>query len=258
MRSRSNNWSEHELILAFNLYCKLPFGQFHHRNPRIQELASLIGRSPSAVSMKLSNFARLDPYHQKRGVKGLTHGGGREKEIWNEFSQDWEGLAYQSEQLLSKIRRKPQDEFEVPDYSHLVGKDKEALRKERVNQQFFREMVLSSYRFRCAICEIPERKLLIASHIVPWSESTKDRMNPRNGISMCAIHDAAFDALLMTFDDKMCLQVAPVLAKHSSVPIIRVSFLDVQGKPILEPDKFRPDQGLVKVHRDRFLVANRL
>jgi len=54
-----DNWTREQLILAFNLYCKLPFGRLHHRNPQIIELAGMIGRTPSAVAWKLSNFASL-------------------------------------------------------------------------------------------------------------------------------------------------------------------------------------------------------
>ena len=58
MPGRGNiNWSRAEHILAFNLYCKIPFGTIHMGNPRIIELARLIGRSIGSVSYKLSNFA---------------------------------------------------------------------------------------------------------------------------------------------------------------------------------------------------------
>jgi len=30
-----DNWTREQLILAFNLYCKLPFGRLHHRNLQI-------------------------------------------------------------------------------------------------------------------------------------------------------------------------------------------------------------------------------
>ena len=62
------NWSEQELVLAFNLYCKLPFGQYHRNNKKVVGLAQIIGRTPSSIALKLCNFARLDPYHKKRGV----------------------------------------------------------------------------------------------------------------------------------------------------------------------------------------------
>src|SRR5579859_4702495 len=96
-------WTRNEQLLAFNLYCKLPFGQYHHGNPYVIELAMLIGRTPGAVAMKLSNFASFDPYHQERGVSGLSHASKADKEIWNEFQNNWEHLATESENILSKI-----------------------------------------------------------------------------------------------------------------------------------------------------------
>jgi putative restriction endonuclease len=61
------NWTRDELIVAFNLYCKLPFGQLHAKNPRVVEMARALGRTPGSVAMKLVNFAALDPTHRHRG-----------------------------------------------------------------------------------------------------------------------------------------------------------------------------------------------
>lgn len=55
-----NRWTKDELRLAFNLYCQLPFGRLHSKNPEIIELAKLIRRTPSSVAMKLVNFASLE------------------------------------------------------------------------------------------------------------------------------------------------------------------------------------------------------
>jgi putative restriction endonuclease len=94
------DWTREELIVAFNLYCKIPFGQIHIRNPLIIELAKAVGRTPSAVSWKLANFARLDPALKKRNIAGATHGARGEVEIWNEFNHNWEALAFEGERLL--------------------------------------------------------------------------------------------------------------------------------------------------------------
>src|SRR5271157_5928372 len=97
------DWSRKELIVVFNLYCKIPFGKIHIRNPLVIRLAKAIGRTPSAVSWKLANFARLDPSLLKRNIVGATHGGQSEVEIWNEFSNDWDKLAFESERLLERM-----------------------------------------------------------------------------------------------------------------------------------------------------------
>ena len=96
------NWTREELILAFNLYCKIPFGKYNQRTAEVQELAGLIERTPSAVAFKLVNFASLDPYHQNRGVKGMSNAGKLDKEIYDEFSNNWDDLIYESEELLSE------------------------------------------------------------------------------------------------------------------------------------------------------------
>jgi len=70
-----DNWTRDELILAFNLYCKIPFGKIHIRNPEIISLAKAIQRTPSAVSWKLANFARLDPTLRSRRIHGAPHSG---------------------------------------------------------------------------------------------------------------------------------------------------------------------------------------
>src|SRR5258706_11315334 len=54
-------WTRDELVIAFNLYCKLRFGQCHGRNPAVIQLAKVLDRSPNAVAMKLCNFASFDP-----------------------------------------------------------------------------------------------------------------------------------------------------------------------------------------------------
>ena len=64
-------WTEDELRLALALYCQLPFGKMHSRNKEIVKLAEKIGRTPSAVAMKLVNFASLDPEIVNSGRAGL-------------------------------------------------------------------------------------------------------------------------------------------------------------------------------------------
>ena len=96
-------WTREELILAFNLYLKLPFGKLHHGNPDIIHLAQIIGRTADAVAMRLSNFASVDPFHQQRGVGGLSGGRKQVEPIWNEFSRNKEDLIFESEKILANL-----------------------------------------------------------------------------------------------------------------------------------------------------------
>src|SRR4029077_17518561 len=145
-----HDWTREELIVAFNLYCKIPFGRIQIRNLLVIELAKAIGRTPSAVSWKLANFARLDPALKKRQIAGATHGARAEIEIWHEFNDNWEKLSFESERLLQKMAGRivpPEEETqEFPE-----GRTREALVRTRVNQGFFRAAVLAAYGGRCCI-----------------------------------------------------------------------------------------------------------
>ena len=109
----SNNWTREELILAFNLYLKIPFGKFHHGTKEVVELSTLIHRTPSAVAMRLSNFASVDPYHQNRGVVGLRGGLAQVQPIWEEFSNNKEELIFESEKILAHIQKTSYRDWET-------------------------------------------------------------------------------------------------------------------------------------------------
>src|SRR5436190_20768043 len=96
-------WTREELILAMNLYCKLPFGQLRHGNADVIRLAAAMERTPSSVSMKLCNFASFDPALQARGVRGLTGASRADRAIWDEFHADWESLAQESETPADRL-----------------------------------------------------------------------------------------------------------------------------------------------------------
>lgn len=83
MKPGQRLWTRDELILAINLYCKLPYGRLHNRNPEIIRLAQLIQRTTNSVALKLNNFASLDPSLQARGIKGAANTSKLDQEIWN-------------------------------------------------------------------------------------------------------------------------------------------------------------------------------
>jgi putative restriction endonuclease len=59
--ARSDLWTREQLIMALNVYFKIPFKDVKEKHPLIQKYAPLIGRTPTALKMKIGNFGRLDP-----------------------------------------------------------------------------------------------------------------------------------------------------------------------------------------------------
>ena len=52
--------------------------------------------------MKVGNFGSYDPELKAKGIVGLSNSSKLDKEIWDEYSNDWEKLAYDSSQIIAK------------------------------------------------------------------------------------------------------------------------------------------------------------
>lgn len=252
-----NNWQRDELILAFNLYCKTPFGRIHNRNPDIISLAEAIGRSSSAVSWKLANFARLDPSLQKRDIAGATHGSKGEAEVWEEFNDDWEALAFESERLLAQtVGCKVEEVAEIPEEElPKEGRERERVVRSRVNQHFFRATILAAYENKCCITAMPIPELLTASHIVPWSVDHENRLNPRNGLCLNAVHDRAFDRGLLTITTEYRVKLSQKVRDLDENMAVRDFLIRYEGQPITLPTRFVPDMSLLERHNKEIYLG---
>jgi 5-methylcytosine-specific restriction protein A len=116
---RNPDWTRDELILALDAYFAVSSPDQHH--PIVGELAAVLARywaarggsgtstfrNASGVSMKLSNFQRLDPRYQERGRKGLAHGGRLEEEVWAEFSGDRARLTMTAKAIRDVVDQMP-------------------------------------------------------------------------------------------------------------------------------------------------------
>ena len=79
--------------------------------------------------------------------------------------------------------------------------ERKAIIAARVGQGSFRKALLDKYHGRCIITGINHPKLLVASHIKPWSvSSNKERLSVDNGLLLSATYDRLFDCGLITFD----------------------------------------------------------
>lgn len=245
-----HNWTRAETIVAFNVYCKIPFKASSKSNPTIIKYANIIGRSPSALNMKVGNFGRLDPELKKQGIVGLAHGSKMEEEVWEEFNGDWGKLAYESELLISKFAQKPIEEIsEIETEDIREGLERETIIKQRVNQSFFRSTVLSSYYFKCCITGLSVPDFLVASHIVPWSKNPKHRLNPRNGLCLNSIHDKAFDKGFITITPDFNVKISKEMEAFANQKAVVDFFIKFKNQKISLPDKFFPLREFLDYHQ---------
>jgi len=256
----TNRWTKEQLKLAFYLYCQLPFGKLHSRNPEIIRLAGLIGRTPGAVAMKLVNFASLDPAITSTGRKGLAGASNLDREIWSEFHADWENLALECALLNTQLRKEIEadavvelDVTEQEGLQDFTGETKRVLTEQRIKQHFFRRAVLSSYRGRCCISGLSDARLLMASHIVPWSDDKSNRLNPSNGLCLSAIHDKAFDRGLITISDGYEVVLSEQLKRNEDAFVAQI-FLPFEGRKIELPEKFIPSIAFLTRHRTEIFL----
>lgn len=244
-----SNWLYNELLLALKLYYEIPFSKINYKHAEIIKLARVINRTPSAVALKLVNFARLDPALKARKISGMKHGAKSDIEIWNEYYGDLERLAYESETIIAEYKNKP---IEITSGIDLVslpkeGKEREALIKVRVNQQFFRSAILASYENKCCVTGLNIPSLLVAGHIIPWAKDDKNRMNLSNGLCLNPLHDKAFDLGLITITPSYEIKLSSSLHKSSN-PAVKEFLLQFNEKVISLPYKYLPDKKFLEYH----------
>jgi len=181
----------------------------------------------------------------------MPHGAKGEAAIWAEFAHDPEALAFESERLLAKYLGKSLEEVAEIETDDLpkAGIERDAVVKVRVNQSFFRRRILSAYNFRCCVTGLTTQPLLTASHIVPWAEDKENRLNPKNGLCLNALHDRAFDRHLMWIEEGFVIRFAPRLHKTTAATKEFVEFLTrFEGQKLLLPEKFSPATEFLKKH----------
>jgi putative restriction endonuclease len=252
---RNPNWTRDQLILAFNLYCKIPFGKISKTNPQIIQLAEMIGRTPSAVGLKLSNLASFDPDLQARGIKGMKNAGKGDRLIFEEFQNNKEALVFESENILADMQGLTLEnkyQAQLPELGSLAGETRMSYVKTRVNQNFFRQVILTNYHSKCTLTGIDMPALLIASHIIPWAENKEERLNPANGICLSALYDKAFDKHLISFDEDYRMILSTNLKEHCTKDYYQTHFGKLEGQEMILPSRGLPSMKFLGWHRNKF------
>jgi len=249
-------WTRDQLLKTLALYYQLPFGEMHSRNPAVAALASAIERTPSAVALKLVNFASLDPDLRGRGVGGMANTSAADRAIWAEFFGRWDVLADNSLLMepppaaVGQPRKRSAPRVEPSGPTEVLRET-----MQRRGQSFFRAAVFAAHDGKCCITGITSEAMLRASHIVPWSHNPALRLDPRNGLCLNALHDAAFDRGLITLSDRFVLQVSKRVKAQVPGTIYKEMFESRAGSPITMPERFTPAPEMLEFHRRNVFVA---
>jgi predicted restriction endonuclease len=246
-------WTDEQLKLAFYLYCQLPFGKLHSKNPKIIKMAGFIGKTPNALAMKLVNIASLDPAVKNSGRKGLGNASIADKRIWDEFHNNWERLTAECELLLQDDNDISTDNNKdhAQNYS---SETRDTIVSARIGQNFFRKAVLSSYQNICCMSGVSLPQLLIASHIIPWAASKENRLNPSNGLCLSAIHDRAFDKGFITVTPDYIIRVSEKLKEKANGSEQMQLLIDKDNKQIILPQKFLPNKDFLNWHNKNIFM----
>lgn len=241
------SWTREQLILAFELYCRVPFGRISSRNPLVRDLALILGRTPASVTRKLGNFGAFDPELAARNVSGLTHGSRLDRAIWDEFHRDWNGLVVRAHDIKKELKPDvlTEQQLVLPQGpSQRIGTV-----KQRLHRSFFRDAVLSSYNTRCCVTGLPIVECLVAGHIIPWSVDERSRADPTNGLCLSATFDRLFDTGLMTIDANLSVCVSKRIRDFTDLAVVE-QVVARHGQKIIRPARFFPDLGCLRWHRE--------
>jgi putative restriction endonuclease len=251
----TDKWTREQTIVALNLYYKIPFNKVSSTHLEIIKIAQTIGRSANSVKMKIGNFGSFDPELKRKGIVGLGNTSKLDEEVWNDFNADKENLAYQSELLISKLTNTPIEIISNINLNDLpIGRDREALVRVRVNQNFFRSAILSSYNLSCCITGLKIPELLVASHINPWATDKANRLNFSNGLCLNSIHDKAFDKGIITITPDYKVMISKYLMDFSKEDAVTDMFLKYNNKSIKLPDRDLPRKDFLNDHYNNIFI----
>ena len=244
-------WTREDTIIAYALYCVIPFSKVGNSNQTIKDAANVLGRSSASLKMKICNLAALDPDFLASGRVGLWGGISKlDREVYAEFSSDWQRLSETAEKLLGL----PVFDVAEPIYN---GPDRRKRKtyadiSDKQARRFFRKSVIAAYEGRCCISGMAIPQMLIASHIKPFAVSNvrTERANPANGLLLNAFYDRAFDQGLITVLPDLTVVISAQVKDIYTDDVTRKWLLEIEGKKIKRPARFAPKRELLEYHNE--------
>ncbi|MDG7005878.1 MAG: HNH endonuclease [Nitrososphaerota archaeon] len=244
-------WSREEVVVILELAMDPTCGAATW-DPQVREVAGLLTRGLPAVVSLLKDLRAAHPISVVRPEMSDLFKEGE----WRRLCADPDALHGEVTSILRRLSGvSPLIGNHILEQKRRLrlallrkrGAETEAIgsRKFRLLQDEFREVVLDGYSNQCAMCDVKLPALLIASHIVPWSATKTHRLNPENGIALCALHDKAFDRHLISVHPNGKLWTSRIL--RTANPRLAAE-LDRTGRLRFPRRGPRPDATLLAQH----------
>ncbi len=131
-------------------------------------------------------------------------------------------------------------------------------RYQRMHQRLFRSTVMRAYQTRCAVCALRHGDLLDAAHIVGDSDE-RGVASVRNGLALCKIHHAAFDANILGIRPDLVVQVRRDLLEEVDGPMLQHGLKERHDERLMvlpSQRRERPDEALLEIAFERFRAAS--
>lgn len=109
---------------------------------------------------------------------------------------------------------------------------------QRLHQSDFRARVLRAYRECCAVCRLRHEELLDAAHILPDGHP-KGEPWVSNGLALCKIHHAAFDADIMGIRPDLVIEIREDVLQEKDGPMLRHGLQELHGRTLIEVPRSR-------------------
>lgn len=128
--------------------------------------------------------------------------------------------------------------------------------RQRLHQKGFRERVLQAYKEQCALCRLRHPELLEAAHIIPETDPDSQPIVP-NGLSLCRLHHAAFDRMLIGIRPDYSVEVRREVLDEEDGPMLRHGLQGVHNQTIWTPRsaELRPNQSFLEHRYEMFRKA---
>ncbi|WP_231912525.1 HNH endonuclease [Rhodococcus sp. EPR-157] len=129
--------------------------------------------------------------------------------------------------------------------------------KRRLHQPVFRATVMRAYDTRCAVCSLAHGQLLDAAHIVPDSDEA-GIPTVRNGLAMCKIHHAAYDAHILGVSPDYIVKIRADLLDEIDGPMLQYGLKERHDQKLMVLPSVRaqrPDRDLLSISYERFRSA---